>query len=96
MGKDEKRYKHGKVECIDAIRSALTSDEFEGFCKGNVIKYVWRELYDGGDEDVCKAQNYLQWLHNSTFERDVTERDKFDGNAEEDDLDDSTAYTHGA
>lgn len=93
MSKDEKRYKHGKVECIDAIRAALTPEEFDGFCKGNVIKYVWRELYDGGDEDVCKAQNYLQWLHNSTFERDVTNKVDSD---EGDDLDGSTAYTHGA
>ena len=49
-GDDEvpERYSHGGVECIDAIRSALTREEFRGFCKGNVLKYVWREAYKGG------------------------------------------------
>ena len=30
------------IECIDAIQAALTEEEFQGFCKGNNIKYTWR------------------------------------------------------
>ena len=30
------------IECIDAIQAALTVEEFQGFCKGNNIKYTWR------------------------------------------------------
>ena len=33
--------KHG-IECIQAIRAALTDEEFKGYCKGNVLKYTWR------------------------------------------------------
>ena len=33
----------GKIECIDAIEAALTPEEFRGFCKGNIIKYIFRE-----------------------------------------------------
>ena len=33
-------YRHGEIECIDAIQAALTPEEFRGFCKGNVLKYV--------------------------------------------------------
>lgn len=54
-----KRYMHGDVECIKAIRAALTPEEFRGFCLGNVVKYVWREAYKGGDKDLKKAQDYL-------------------------------------
>lgn len=52
------RYKHGGIECIDAIRAALTPEEFRGFCKGNIIKYTWREKYKGGDIDIKKVISY--------------------------------------
>lgn len=33
-------YKQGNVECIDGLESALSPAEFEGFLKGNILKYV--------------------------------------------------------
>ena len=59
-------YKHGEIECIDAIRSALTADEFRGYCKGNVLKYVWREKLKGKDEDLSKAKVYLGYINAPT------------------------------
>lgn len=53
-------YRKGGIECIDAIRAALTDEEWRGYCKGNVIKYVWRERHKGGDESLKKAQWYLE------------------------------------
>jgi hypothetical protein len=55
-------YTSGGIECIEAIRAALTPEEFRGFCKGNVIKYVWRERLKGGDESLKKAEWYLKRL----------------------------------
>lgn len=55
------RYRHGDIECIDAIKAALTPEEFRGFCKGNVIKYIWRERYKGGNDDFKKALDYIMW-----------------------------------
>lgn len=52
----------GCIECIQAIRAALTDDEYRGFCKGNVIKYVWRERYKGSNDDLSKALDYLAEL----------------------------------
>ena len=52
-------YTQGGIECIDAIKAALTPEEFRGFCKGNAIKYVWRELHKGGDESLRKADWYI-------------------------------------
>ena len=52
-------YRQGDIECIDAIRSALTDQEFRGYVKGNAMKYLWREKHKGGDEDLKKAAWYL-------------------------------------
>ena len=54
--------KRGGVECIDAIRASMTAEAFAGFCKGNVIKYVFRYEDKGGVEDLRKAMVYLTWL----------------------------------
>lgn len=50
------------IECIDAIKAALTPEEFAGYCKGNVIKYVFRERMKGGVESQRKARWYLDKL----------------------------------
>jgi hypothetical protein len=55
-------YKRGSIECIEAIEAALTPEEFRGYCKGNVIKYVWRERMKGGGESLAKAMWYLRRL----------------------------------
>jgi hypothetical protein len=54
-------YRQGDIECIDAIRAALTDEEWRGYCKGNVLKYTWREKHKGGDGSLVKAQDYLRW-----------------------------------
>lgn len=49
-------YTSGEIECIDALRSALSEAEFRGFCKGNALKYLWRAGRKGcGEEDIRKA-----------------------------------------
>lgn len=57
-------YTQGGIECIDAIEAALTPEEFRGFCKGNALKYVWREKHKSGDQDLNKAVWYLQRAQN--------------------------------
>lgn len=53
-------YTKGKVECIEAIEAALTQEEFRGYCKGNALKYTWRERSKGQLEDLLKAAWYLK------------------------------------
>lgn len=55
-------YSSGKIECIDAIESALSPEEFKGFLRGNIIKYNWRCMKKNGVEDLKKAQWYLNRL----------------------------------
>ena len=55
-------YRQGEIECIDAIEAALTPEEFRGYCKGNILKYVWRERHKAGAESLAKAEWYLRRL----------------------------------
>lgn len=55
-------YNQGKVECIDAIESALDQTEFIGYLKGQILKYIWREKHKGGLQDTQKAAWYLRKL----------------------------------
>ena len=58
-------YTHGGIECIEAIRASMTADGFCDYCKGNIIKYIWRWRDKGGVEDLHKASVYLDWLINA-------------------------------
>jgi len=55
-------YTDGGIECIEAIEAALSNEEFRGYCKGNCLKYIWREKHKGGTESLKKAQWYLDRL----------------------------------
>lgn len=56
-------YTSGGIECIDAMKSALTPDEFRGYLRGNAVKYLWRYDRKGKPvEDLRKAAWYLDRL----------------------------------
>ena len=56
-------YMHGKKETIDVIRDCMESDEYHGYLKGNVLKYVSRYKFKGEPlEDLQKANWYLNRL----------------------------------
>ena len=61
----------GKVECIDAIESAVEGLEgIEAVCTANVIKYVYRWKKKNGLEDLEKAMWYLIKLTRHLKEKD--------------------------
>tara|TARA_R100000781_G_scaffold85471_1_gene52652 strand:+ start:867 stop:1091 length:225 start_codon:yes stop_codon:yes gene_type:complete len=56
-------YRVGSVECIDAIKAALSREEFKGYLKAAAIKYIWRENHKGCNiEDLQKSVWYLNRL----------------------------------
>jgi hypothetical protein len=55
-------YTQGGIECIDAIRAALTPEEWRGYLKGNCLKYIWRERLKGGNQSIEKAEWYIRRL----------------------------------
>jgi Ribonuclease G/E len=56
-------YNKGDIECINAIEASMTKEEFSGYLKGNVLKYIWRYNNKGKPkEDLKKAKWYLERL----------------------------------
>jgi hypothetical protein len=53
-------YKQGGIECIEAMKASMTPEQFQGYLKGQVIKYLWRlGLKDSAVQDARKAAWYL-------------------------------------
>lgn len=50
------------VEPWDAMKAWLSDEEFEGYLRGNVIKYIARYKDKNGMEDLLKCEHYLQKL----------------------------------
>lgn len=55
-------YNTGKIEVISIIEDQLTPEEFRGYIKGNILKYITRERHKNGLEDLKKARWYLDRL----------------------------------
>tara|TARA_R100000544_G_C2182335_1_gene37504 strand:+ start:122 stop:514 length:393 start_codon:yes stop_codon:yes gene_type:complete len=55
-------YSQGPIEAIDALESSMSAEAFEGYLKGNVMKYMWRYELKNRLQDLLKAQWYLQRL----------------------------------
>jgi hypothetical protein len=55
-------YRKGGIECIEAIKASMTDLEFQGYLKGNVLKYMWRFRHKKGIEDLQKAEWYNKRL----------------------------------
>jgi len=57
-----KHYGNGNIECIDYIKDFVNPDEYQGYLRGNIAKYLHRFPYKNGVEDLKKARVYLSWL----------------------------------
>jgi hypothetical protein len=64
-------YKNKSIETIEVIRNELTSDEFRGYLKGQIFKYLARHRLKNGVEDLKKAQWYMNYL--VKFEKELEE-----------------------
>ena len=55
-------YKDMSVQPWAVMELVLTSEEFEGFLKGNIIKYTMRAGRKDGSDDSGKAKHYMKKL----------------------------------
>jgi len=58
-------YNTNVVETIEIIQHSMSAEEFHGYLKGNIIKYVSRHKHKHPAEpykDLCKARWYLEAL----------------------------------
>lgn len=53
-------YTNTKVECIDAMIDVYGVEAVKSFCLCNAFKYHWRAKDKNGEEDLQKADWYMQ------------------------------------
>lgn len=78
----------GIKEVLDVIRYVLSEEEYLGFLKGNVIKYVLRAPYKGDTFQDWEKASYYADLVKKSSERasDVEKPSEEDFEAEEEEL----------
>lgn len=54
-----KHYTKTSIECIDAMIETQGVEAVKAFCVCNAFKYLWRHNSKNGDEDIKKANWYL-------------------------------------
>ena len=58
-----RHYENLEIEPIEVMKKDLSREEFKGYLKGNIIKYILRAPYKGQeDSDYKKAAQYSKWL----------------------------------
>ena len=66
-------YTFGGIETIDYLEAKLSPEEFAGFCRGNVLKYVSRIGHKDADViEIGKAIWYLQRWRDSVLDTSNT------------------------
>ena len=64
-------YNKGTMECLDVIKACLSNSEFEGFLKGNVLKYMYRK---GDKGDALEDLNKACWYAKKLIEQETNRR----------------------
>jgi hypothetical protein len=55
-------YGQGSIEAIEYVEDFLTREEFIGYLRGNIAKYLHRWRHKNGLEDLKKSEWYLKRL----------------------------------
>lgn len=83
-------YETGKFECIEVMEEALGRNSVKCFCICNAFKYLYRAQRKNNDEDIFKAQWYLNKWAELTKKDDADWRaisDEEGGEEEKEELD---------
>lgn len=68
---DNSHYTVGGIQPIEYMRCKMTKEQYEGFCLGNVIKYISRcDFKSSKVSDLKKTKQYLDWLIESVESED--------------------------
>ncbi len=62
MQVDGTHYKDMPMQPWDVMEAVLTTSEYVGFLKGNIIKYSMRAGHKPGSDDGAKAKHYAKKL----------------------------------
>lgn len=69
----KEHYRRLKPQTIQRLQQLLTPAEFQGFCRGNVVKYAERAGYkDLPELEVLKLIDYANWWYESLAGKPVS------------------------
>ena len=57
-------YNSSKRECIEEMRLMFGDNAVKNFCRCNIFKYRQRSNLKNGEEDLKKAEWYMDYLEN--------------------------------
>lgn len=61
--KQNQHYSRLVPQTIQRMQDVLTPEEFQGFCRGNIIKYAERMRHkDEPEKEAVKIIDYAKWL----------------------------------
>lgn len=63
-------YKQGERETIENIRDTMSSEGYQGYCVGNIVKCLSRYKFKNGLEDVKKAKKYIEFLEEELMKQE--------------------------
>ena len=59
----QKHYQFARVQPVEILQMYLSSEEFQGFLRGNALKYLLRVGHkDEPGKELDKAAQYIKWL----------------------------------
>ena len=65
-------YMVGGIEAIDVIKSRLSPEEYQGYLKGNHLKYILRYPFKNDPEqDLQKAEWYINKLREELGDSEI-------------------------
>ena len=55
-------YQQGKYQCFDEMKALFGVEALKHFCMLNIYKYRYRSNAKNGEEDIKKAEFYMDYL----------------------------------
>jgi hypothetical protein len=69
---EDQAHYQGLIQPIELMKEILSSEEFVGFCKGNMIKYAYRAGHKNGEsgkKDLEKYEAYKEFLNRFLYDQ---------------------------
>lgn len=68
-----KHYQTCNIECFDLMKLIFGQETTNSFCLMNAFKYIYRFREKGGEEDLKKAEQYLDFYAAESIDKDDLE-----------------------
>ena len=75
LAANQKHYQIALVEPVEIIQMYLPSEQFQGYLRGNALKYLFRVGHkDESKKEIDKAFQYIKWLKQAVEGKTINPR----------------------